>query len=245
MQIHERIHIVGSGLAGIGISHEQDCTVYLIDGGSDCALIDAGIGLEPDKILKHIEEAGIEKDRISSILLTHGHGDHSGGAYILSQECNAEVYALAQTARYVSEGDLRAISMREAIEAGMYGKDYVYHKCPVHVLEEEAQITIGDCVMTVHHMDGHCSGHACYEMSYKGQTILFSGDSVFNYGKISMQSIWDCDLQEYVRTIRRLEEIHPDILLPSHGAFLMSHGYDYIAQAMKHIQVLSIPENLL
>lgn len=245
MQIHERIHIVGSGIAGFGISNEMDCTVYLIDGGNECALIDAGVGLEPEKILKNIEKAGIEKNKISYIFLTHGHGDHSGGAYVLSEKCDAKVYALSQTAKYVSDGDLQAISMEEAIKAGMYGKDYVYHKCQVQTLEEEAEIKIGDIVMKVHHMDGHCSGHACYEMVYKGKTILFSGDSVFNYGKISMQSIWDCDLQEYVKTVKRLEKIHPDILLPSHGAFLMSHGYYYIDQAMDSIQRLSVPENLI
>lgn len=244
MKIHERIHIVGSGIAGIGISHKLDCTVYLIDGGGEFALIDAGIGLESEKILNHIEESGIDKNKISSIYLTHGHGDHSGGAYVLSEQCSAKVYALSQTAKYVSEGDLQAISMGEAIEAGMYGRDYVYYKCQVHTLEEESKIQIGDIVMKVHHMDGHCSGHACYEMDYKGKTILFSGDSVFNYGKISMQSIWDCDLQEYIKTIKKLEKIHPDILLPSHGAFLLSHGYDYIDQAMKRIEVLSVPENL-
>ncbi len=245
MQIHERIHIVGSGVSGIGISHEADCTVYLIDGGDDWALIDAGVGLDSEQILNNIEAVGIDRTKISSIYLTHGHGDHSGGAYFLSQTCQAKVYALPDTARYVSEGDLNSISMKEAIRAGVYGEDYVYHACPVEKLEENSQVKIGDLILKIHHMDGHCSGHACFELCYKEKKILFSGDTIFNYGKISMQSIWDCDLQEYVRTCRRIAEIHPDILLPSHGAFLMSQGYDYIDKAMKSINILGVPKNII
>lgn len=245
MQIHERIHIVGSGVAGIGITHELDCTVYLVDGGSECALIDAGIGLEPERILDEIAASGIDRKKISRIFLTHGHGDHSGGAYFLSQACDAGVYGLEETARYVSEGDLNAISMKEAIEAGVYGKDYIYHSCPAEAICDGDEITVGDLTLTVHRTEGHCSGHACYELQYGGKTILFSGDSVFNYGKISLQSIWDCDLQKYVETCRILDHMHPDVLLPSHGAFLMSHGYNYIDKAMKSIRALGIPENII
>ena len=245
MQIHERIHIVGSGIAGFGISHEMDCTVYLIDGGDECALIDAGIGLHPEHILENIEATGITRTKISSIFLTHGHGDHSGGAYVLSQACQAKVYGLRETAEYVSSGNLRAISMKEAIHAGVYGNDYVYQACPVEPLMEESQVKVGEITMTVHRMDGHCSGHACYEMHDKGKKILFSGDTIFSNGKISLQPIWDCDLQEYIESCRKLEGIHPDILLPSHGAFLLNQGYSYIDKAMSVINALGIPGNII
>lgn len=245
MQIHERIHIVGSGTAGFGISHELDCTVYLIDGGEEYALIDAGAGVEPEKILYNIEEAGIRPTQVSRILLTHGHGDHSGGAYTLSRFCHAEVYALPETAAYVSKGDLDAIALRKAIQAGVYGKDYCFPACPVRPVSEESFMQVGDLRLNIHRMEGHCSGHACYEMRYKGRKILFSGDSVFNYGKIALQAIWDCDLQKYVETCRRMEKMHPDILLPAHGAFLISRGYSYIEKAMEKIRALGVPDNII
>lgn len=245
MQIHERIHIVGSGNSGFGISHELDCTVYLIDGNEEYVLIDAGAGVEPETILHNIKAAGIHPTQISKIFLTHGHGDHSGGVFALSRFCQAEVYALEETAAYVSEGSLDAIALKEAIRAGVYGKDYTYHACPVKPLREEIPVQAGDIWITAHRMEGHCSGHACYEMVYNEKKILFSGDSVFNYGKIALQSIWDCDLQKYIESCRKMDEMHPDILLPAHGAFLMSQGYRYIEKAMKKIRELGVPDNII
>ncbi len=243
MQIHERIHIVGSGISGFGISNETDCTVYLIDGAGEYALIDAGAGIQPERILKNIEKTGIDRMKISSIFLTHGHGDHSGGAAALSHACQAKVCALRETAEYVSTGNLEALSIREAIRAGMYAKDYAFDACPVLPLEDGEKIKVGDLCLKVLRTEGHCSGHACYEMKFDKKKILFSGDAVFNYGKISLQAIWDCDLQKYIRTCRVLEQIRPDILLPSHGAFLMEKGYTYIEKAMEEIRRLRIPES--
>ena len=62
---------------------------------------------------------------------------------------------------------------------------------------------------------------------------------------ISMQSIWDCDLQKYIETCKKLAYIHPDILLPSHGTFLLEKGYTYIDKAMETIHTLGIPKNLI
>lgn len=245
MQIHERIHIVGSGNSGFGISHDLDCTVYLIDGNGEYVLIDAGAGVEPETILHNIKAAGIHPTQISGIFLTHGHGDHSGGAYALSRACQAEVYALRETAEYVSEGNLKAISLEEAIQAGVYGPGYTFHACPVRPIEENASVQAGDLELTVYRMEGHCSGHACYGMVWQGRKILFSGDSVFNYGKIALQAIWDCDLQKYIESCRKMDRMHPDVLLPAHGAFLMSRGYSYIEKAMKQIRALGIPNNII
>ena len=245
MQIHERIYIVGSGVTGIGISHESDCTVYMVDGGGEYALIDTGIGIDANRILQNIDKEGIDIKKISAILLTHGHGDHSGGAVALSQACHAKVYALEETANYVSSGDVDSISIKEAIQAGVFGKDYIYQACPVTPLLDKEHFIIGDITLQIHRTEGHCSGHGCYEMNFKNKKILFSGDAIFNYGMISMQSIWDCDLQKYIETCKKLAYIHPDILLPSHGTFLLEKGYTYIDKAMETIHTLGIPKNLI
>ena len=45
MQLTERVYLVGSGASGFSLTHHSDCHIYLIDGGSESALIDAGTGL--------------------------------------------------------------------------------------------------------------------------------------------------------------------------------------------------------
>ena len=44
MKIAPGIHIVGSGRQGFGLTDDYDCHVYLVDGGDEYALIDAGGG---------------------------------------------------------------------------------------------------------------------------------------------------------------------------------------------------------
>ena len=35
MRLSDRVYLVGGGSLGFGISHELDCHVYLVDGGSE------------------------------------------------------------------------------------------------------------------------------------------------------------------------------------------------------------------
>ncbi len=58
MKIIGNVYLVGSGR--IGLSHSFDCNVYLIDGENELALIDAGVGIESEKIFANIKEDGFE-----------------------------------------------------------------------------------------------------------------------------------------------------------------------------------------
>ena len=80
MQLTERVYLVGSGSVGFSITHSSDCHIYLIDGGDELALIDAGTGLGKDEILELIEAHGFSLDDVRYLFLTHYHADHAGGA---------------------------------------------------------------------------------------------------------------------------------------------------------------------
>ena len=58
MRISKNVCIVASGDSGLSLTGPGDCTVYLVDGGSSCALIDAGFTLEPEQIVRNIEDDG-------------------------------------------------------------------------------------------------------------------------------------------------------------------------------------------
>ena len=57
----------------------------------------------------------------------------------------------------------------------MYGRDYKYRCCPTEVISEDEEIRIGDSILYVYRMDGHCSGHGCYGMEYQGCLLYTSG----------------------------------------------------------------------
>jgi hypothetical protein len=44
MRIRDRVYWIGSGLLGMNSTDEWDCNIYLLDGGSEQAIIDCGSG---------------------------------------------------------------------------------------------------------------------------------------------------------------------------------------------------------
>src|SRR5579884_3816066 len=60
MRLSERVYLIGGGALGFGISHELDCHVYLIDGGREMALIDAGAGVTIEPIIRNLQLDGLD-----------------------------------------------------------------------------------------------------------------------------------------------------------------------------------------
>lgn len=75
MRISGRVSLIGSREMGFLASHPLDCNVFLLDGSTEHALIDAGSGAEPEHIVANIEDAGVSSGRVKHVLLTHAHGD--------------------------------------------------------------------------------------------------------------------------------------------------------------------------
>lgn len=245
MKLSDSIYMIGSGDAGFSMTNEFDCTMYLVDCGESCALIDAGAGVDIDPILKNICQDGFVPEQISHILLTHGHGDHAGGAWALAQACGAAVYAMEPAAGFIQEGNTQALSLEAAIRAGVYGSDYVFHACSVHAVQDGDILHIGNRNITVIAAEGHSAGHCCYLMDENGKSALFSGDAIITGGKISLQPIWDCELNKYVNTVRKLGKIRPDMLFPGHGCVSLDRGYRHIDKANERLDILLMPSNFI
>src|ERR671925_452207 len=93
MQLTEEVHLVGSGQFGFEISNDFDCHVFLLDGVSEAALIDCGAGIDVGKILENVRATRIPLNKITKLIITHGHADHSGGAAQLRAALDTQVYA--------------------------------------------------------------------------------------------------------------------------------------------------------
>ena len=245
MKIYKDIYIVGSGFSGFSTSNMNDCTVYLVDcGNGNSVLIDSGMGIETEMIIKNMIEDGFSVEKVVGILLTHGHGDHSGGAANLHEMTKAPVYAISPTDKFVSTGDIEKLSLDGAIQAGIFNGDISYHSCPVNSLHDDSFISFGNKKFKVLQTDGHCDGHASYLVNINEREVLFSGDSIFLDGKISLQSIWDCSITKYMDTIKKLSGLEIDILLPGHGAFALSNGKQHILKALEAVNKLQLPQNI-
>lgn len=245
MKIADRIHIVASGRFGFSLTDDFDCHVYLLDGGDEYALIDAGGGRDTAGLLAQIEADGLDPRRVRKLLLTHAHADHAAGAAALRERLGLRVFASPTAAQYVRDGDIRAISLDVAKEAGAYPMDFPFPACPVDgELGDGATIRVGDLVLEVIDTPGHASGHISFVLRRDGTTSVFCGDTLFFGGRILLQNIWDCSLQESIRSVERLAALQMEGFYPGHLTFAVRHGHRQAEAAMQTIRELLPPPQL-
>ena len=89
------VHVLASGSDG-------NCTVIESDG--EAIMIDAGISCR--KILKQMEQEGVDKECIKAILLTHEHSDHVSGAGATARKLGVPIMCNQPTFNELSLGNV-------------------------------------------------------------------------------------------------------------------------------------------
>lgn len=246
MKLTERVHVVGSGWLGFGLSHDLDCHVYLVNGDTELALIDAGVGLEAERIVANVRGDGLDPAKLKYVLLTHAHSDHAGGCRFWKDHWGARVFGSPEAVKFVSTGDEDGISLAVAKAGGFYPADYHFPACPVDgELHEGDVFQVGDCQLRAIETSGHCCGMLSFLMTVEGRTHLFSGDTIFHGGKILMTNVHDCDFQQYVRSIQKLRKLSVDALLPGHLSVAVNGGQSHIQKALDCLTRMVLPPNIL
>lgn len=179
---------------------------YLI-GTTDLAVIDPG----PDNSnhLEAILAAVGAGQRISHILVTHAHVDHSPLAARLSQATAAPVlaYGDAQAGRSAVMQSLAA----QGLAGGGEGVDTGFR--PDITLPDGGGVTGEGWQITGLWTPGHFGNHLCFALD----DILFTGDLVMGWAS-SLVSPPDGDLTDFMASCARLQERDDRIYLPGHGA---------------------------
>jgi hydroxyacylglutathione hydrolase len=126
----------------------EDNYIWLIgcDGAPGVAIVDPG---DEEPVIDYVEQMGL---RPCAILITHHHGDHTGGVLDLVKRYETPVYGPAG----------------ERIPA------------LTHPLREGDEVVLDACDLNLKVFDtpGHTRGHICYY----GDGALFSGDTLFTAG---------------------------------------------------------------
>ena len=245
MRITDRIHLVGSGRMGFDLTDAFDCHVYLLDGGDEYALIDAGAGRDVDQIIDLVREDRLDPARIRHVLLTHAHADHAGGAAGLRQRLDVTIAASAEAAGMVRSGAEQAISLDVARRAGVYPEDYRFAACEVdRELAEGDRYRVGDLELEVIATPGHSSEQIAFVLRRDGTTSVFSGDALFESGRILLQDIWNCSVQDACRSVEKLHALKMDGFYPGHRGFSVRRGLQHAEAAMARIRRLLPPVQL-
>ncbi|GAA4690767.1 MBL fold metallo-hydrolase [Phytohabitans rumicis] len=227
MRLTEHVSLVGSGAAGFDLTDPLDCHVYLVRGERAAALIDAGAGRDPDAILRNAAAVP------AYLLLTHGHADHAGGAAELARRLpGLRVLAGPPADAWIAAGDERMISLDRARAGGTYPAGYTFPACPsVRPIADGTSIDLGGVTLRAIATPGHADGHTCYLLETAGHRALFTGDSVFTGGRVSLQNLHDCRIPEYAASLERLALLDVDALFPGHHEVSLARAHRHLAAA--------------
>lgn len=249
MRLTSEVCLVGGGRFGFGLTSPGDCHVYLIDGGDDLLLIDAGIGGvagDPQRILAEIKRDGYDPTRISRLFLTHYHTDHMGGAAQMRELLGCALHGSPLTARTLEAGDEKQVSLPEAKRAGYFPEDYVLRAAPcAGDLTDGATFEVGSLSLRVIETPGHAAGHVSFLVEGGERVYLLQGDVVFFGGTVFLQNTHDCSIQEYASSVKKLAELDFDAFLPGHLGVSLEDGKRHILAAKAVFDALGVPKNLV
>jgi len=187
---------------------------YIVGAGDEVAVIDpgpsdVGAGGEPSPFKGadtngkgHVEAilAAVGSARITAILCTHTHRDHSPAAAPLKKLTGAPIIGCAPLA-LVDSGP-RADS----------AFDHGY--APDRVLADGERIAGPDWTIEAVATPGHTSNHLCYSVTESG--ALFTGDHVMAWST-SVVSPPDGDMAAYMASLQKLYDRDDRTLYPAHG----------------------------
>ncbi len=171
---------------------------YII-GHGDVAVIDPGpLSDDPAHVGELIRLIG--EDRITAIMCTHTHRDHSPAAAPLAVATGAPVIGCAPLV--LSDDGPRA-------DAGF---DPTYS--PDKVLEDGETVTGPGWTLRAVHTPGHTSNHLCFAL--EEEKALFSGDHIMGWST-TVVSPPDGDMADYMRSLQLLVDRDDVVYYPAHG----------------------------
>jgi len=189
--------------------------VYILGAGPSVAVIDPGPALP-----SHVENLKriLASRRVSHILVTHAHRDHSPAAAALKIWSGAETYGVPLASAPSVAGE------------GMVDEAHDHDFVPDVVVQDGMRVQgegfILECIAT----PGHTANHICYVL--QEERALFSGDHVMGWST-SVIAPPDGDMGQYLASLEKLKAREDHILYPTHGSPI-TKPQEWLGQLIAH-----------
>lgn len=189
-------------------------TTCVTVGWEQLAVIDPGPA-DPEQqalLLNRLEDFQRLGCRPAMILLTHGHGDHTGAVAMLAEKYRIPVYGHPLLAGRFSAHEFHSVEDGGLIEV------------PASVAWK----------LRVLYTPGHCPDHVCYLEETTG--TLAAGDLVSNPGTVLIAPEYGGDMTAYLDSLEKLLALPAfTMLVPAHGWPLSEpEGRELVARTRDH-----------
>lgn len=191
---------------------------YLVDGGGELALIDAGMPRRAGRILGAVSSIGRRVEDVRNIVVTHYHADHIGSLAVVSGATRARVWAHPADAGVVRSGGPIPFGTAPTAAGKVLVKLFgpftprTVGAAPVHEEIADGQDIPVAGGMRVVHTPGHTPGH----VSLLWAKVLFVGDAAGNIPRLGY-AIMDEDHAAAKASLAKLAALDFDVAVFGHG----------------------------
>ena len=220
----------------------RGANVYLLNSGNSLTLVDSGLGREADLIIAQIQDAGYALSSLHTIVLTHAHGDHTGGAAELARCTGARVLTHREEAPYIEmTKPLPTASLFQRVMLWL-GDKIMLKNSPCRV---DRHLEDGDTVealggMQVIHTPGHTPGSIC--LYHAERKILFCGDALFNANPMTGKPgfrlpvpVATLDNTQARDSVERLSNLAVEVLCCGHGEPILEKAGEKIKALLMEV----------
>ncbi|MFZ8856883.1 MAG: MBL fold metallo-hydrolase [Candidatus Caldarchaeales archaeon] len=202
---------------------------YLIRGEKGAALIDVGYRSTYRQLLRALDAIGVRAEELMWVVLTHVHLDHCGAvAEVLERYPKAKVLVHRRGQRHLISPEKLLDSARsifgDEVLRRMGGMGAVPEE-RVMAAEEEGEVVLSDITLRVFETPGHAPHHISVLIEPYRYVVV--GDALASRGPRFPEPIPDTappqfSYEEAVKSVRRIFEHRPRLLLLSHYGPLVS-----------------------
>lgn len=148
---------------------------FAVEDDAGITLVECGPFSTKDQLLAGLEAAGLNPNRVHTLLLTHIHFDHAGAAWWWAQR-GVRVYVHPKGLKHMIDptrlySSAARIYGEDKMEE-LWGKMEKIDPYDIGSVEDRTRLTIGGQTWVAHHTPGHASHHIAWQLGKK----VFTGD---------------------------------------------------------------------
>jgi glyoxylase-like metal-dependent hydrolase (beta-lactamase superfamily II) len=199
----------------VGTEHAYVGDMWLIKTDQGALMVDGGASSGIPTTWQRMRAAGVERDQLRYILLSHSHGDHGGSLYLWRT-------AGAKTVAPESAALTMNWLMPTWSDYSIWVPTPIDVPLPLKRVGDEAEVTLCGLKIKAIFVPGHSFDSVVYVMDFGGKRVAFTGDIGFEGEAHILHRTWGDALkaQSVVQVIRdKVLPLKPDHVLTGHTPY--------------------------